>query len=89
MKINPLVKLIETQLSETSDMSERVPEFIRKIVDLHVLQISHRGHIPLDFMDEVISEIETEVIEIYRKKTYGFLSLEEYRRHKFPQLDDN
>jgi hypothetical protein len=89
MMTNSLVKLIETQLSETSVMSECVADFVRKIVDLHILQISNKGHIPLDFMEDVITEIETEVIEIYRKKTYGFLSLEEYRRHKFRQPDDN
>ena len=89
MMMNTLVKLIETQLRETNDMKESVPDFVRKIVDLHLLQLSNHGHIPLDFVEEVVSEVESEVIEIYRKKTYGFLSLEEYRRHKFPQADDN
>ena len=40
-------------------------------------------------MEEVLEDVEAEAIEIYRKKTYGFLTLEEYRRHKFRQADDN
>ena len=89
MKANVLVKLIETQLRETSNMKEEVPDFIRKIVDLHLFHLSKQGHIPIDFIEDVVAEVEAEAIEIYRKKTYGFLTLEDYRRHKFPQIDDN
>lgn len=34
-------------------------------------------------ISDVIEDIEAEVIEMYRKKTYGFFSLEEYRKHHF------
>lgn len=89
MNTDLLLKLVETQLRETSNMKEKVPDFINKIVHLYALQLMKAGNIPLDFMEEVITDIETEVIEIYRKKTYGYLTLEEYRRNKFRQKDDN
>lgn len=89
MNTDILVKIVETQLRETSNMRETVPDFIRKVVHIYTLQLLNSGSVPMHFMEEVIAEIEADAIEIYRKKTYGFLTLEEYRRHKFPQKDDN
>ena len=88
MNTDKLISLIETQLRETSNMKEKIPDFVNKIVNLYTLQLMDAGNIPLNFMEDVINDIEAEVIEIYRKKTYGFLTLEEYRRHKFRQKDD-
>lgn len=89
MNTDNLIKLIETQLCETSNMKEKVPDFVNKIVHIYTLQLMKVGNIPLDFMEDVITDIESEVIEIFRKKTYGFLTLEDYRRHKYRQKDDN
>lgn len=84
-----LLKIVETQLKETVNLREKTPDFIRKVVHLYTLQLMKVGTIPLEFMDDVLTDIEAEAVEIYRKKTYGFLTLEEYRRHKFRQADDN
>lgn len=89
MNNDMLLKIVETQLKETVNMREKTPDFIRKVVHLYTLQLMKTGTIPLEFMDDVLTDIEAEVVEIYRKKTYGFLTLEEYRRHKFRQTDDN
>lgn len=89
MNNDMLLKIVETQLKETVNMREKTPDFIRKVVHLYTLQLMKTGTIPLEFMDDVLTDIEAEVVEIYRKKTYGFLTLEEYRRHKFRQADDN
>nr|WP_295901311.1 DNA-dependent DNA polymerase [uncultured Bdellovibrio sp.] len=89
MNTDTLITIVETQLKETSNMKEKTPDFIRKVVHLYTLQLMRNGSIPLEFMDDVLTDIETEAVEIYRKKTYGFLTLEEYRRHKFRQKDDN
>ncbi len=89
MNTDSLIKIVETQLKETSNMKEKTPDFIRKVVHLYTLQLMKSGNIPLGFLDDVISDIENEAIEIYRKKTYGYLTLEDYRRHKFRQKDDN
>lgn len=84
-----LLKIVEIQLKETSNIKEKTPDFIRKVVQIYTFQLMSLGTIPLDFVEDVISDIETEAVEIYRKKTYGFITLEEYRRHKFKQADDN
>lgn len=89
MNTDMLLKIVETQLQETQNMREKTPDFIRKVVHLYTLQLMKTGTIPLEFMEDVLTDIEAEAIEIYHKKTYGFLTLEEYRRHKFRQKDDN
>lgn len=89
MNTDTLIKIVETQLKETSNMKEKTPDFIRKVVHIYTIQLMQTGNIPLEFMDDVITDIEAEAVEIYRKKTYGFLTLEDYRRHKFRQNNDN
>ncbi|QDK46416.1 DNA-dependent DNA polymerase [Bdellovibrio sp. HCB185ZH] len=89
MKNDALLKIVETQLQETKYMREKTSDFINRVVQLYTLQLMGQGNIPLDYMEEVLADVEAEAIEMYRKKTYGFLTLEEYRRHKFRQADDN
>lgn len=89
MKTDTLVKIIETQLQQTKNLKEKASDFIPKVVYLYTLRLMKNGNIPIGFMEDVLKDLEEEVIEIYRKKTYGFLTLEEYRRHKFHQKDDN
>lgn len=88
MKKDLLLELIETRLQDTKRMREKSHDFIQRVVHLYVLQLMKQGNIPLSFQEDVLADIEAEAIEIYRKKTYGFLTLEEYRRHKFHQNDD-
>ncbi|MBO9665403.1 MAG: DNA-dependent DNA polymerase [Bdellovibrio sp.] len=88
MNTDTLLKIVETQLQETKNMREKSADFVNRVVMIYALQLMKQGNIPMDYMEEVLEDLEAEVIEIYRKKTYGFLTLEEYRRHKFRQKDD-
>ncbi len=83
MKTDLLIQLVETQLKETTNMREKSQDLIRKVVHLYTLQLMKAGNIPQNFLEDVMDDIESEAIEIYRKKTYGFLTLEEYRKNKF------
>ncbi|UOF02818.1 DNA-dependent DNA polymerase [Bdellovibrio reynosensis] len=89
MTTDNLVKIVETRLQETKNLKEKSQDFILKVVHIYTLQLMKQGNIPIAFMEDVIADIEAEVIEIYRKKTYGFMTLEDYRRHKFRQGDEN
>ncbi|UYL09781.1 DNA-dependent DNA polymerase [Bdellovibrio sp. SKB1291214] len=89
MKTDTLLTLVETQLQETKNMREKTSDFINRVVQLYTLQLMAHGNIPMDYMEEVLADVEADAIEIYRKKTYGFLTLEEFRRHKYRQKDDN
>lgn len=83
-----LLNLLESSLKETSNMKEKASDLIRKVVNIYTLQLLKEGDIPVQFMEEIMNDLEAEVIEIYRKKTYGFLTLKEYRQHKFRQSND-
>ena len=89
MNIETLVKIVEAQLKETSNMKESTNDFINRVVHLYTLQLMKSGNIPLDFINDIVFDIEADTIEIFRKKTYGFLTLQEYRQHKYRQKNDN
>lgn len=88
MNKDMLYKIFSRQLAECHDLTEKSQDFVRKVVHLYTIQLTKLANIPLNMMEEVISEIEDEVIEMYRKKTYGYITLEEYRRHAFRQSND-
>lgn len=88
MNKDTLYKIFSCQLQQCHNLPEKSPEFIRKVVHLYTIQLTKFGNIPLQVLDDVITELEHEVIEMYRKKTYGFITLEEYRRHAFRQQND-
>ncbi|MNK06195.1 hypothetical protein D3C87_240870 [compost metagenome] len=89
MKNDALLNLIEAQLKETRNMKQKAADLVNTVVNLYTLQLMKLGDIPIHFMEDIMADLEAEVIEIYRKKTYGFLTLEEYRQHKFRQKADN
>lgn len=83
MQNDTLFTIFMSQLEDTHRLSEHCSEFIQRVTGLYSLQLTKNGTIPLHMLNDVIEDIEAEVIEMYRKKTYGFLTLEEYRKHHF------
>jgi hypothetical protein len=58
-------------------------EFIQKVVRTYLIFLSGAGSIPQGLVEDVIEDLEAEVLEMYRKKTYGFYNLKEYRSSAF------
>ncbi|MFP5519095.1 MAG: DNA-dependent DNA polymerase [Bdellovibrionia bacterium] len=81
-----LYTIFFNRLSETHCLHESAAEFIQRVTREYMLQLLEKALIPFEFMEEVLEEIEAEVLEMYRKKTYGFLTLEEFRKHHFSDL---
>jgi hypothetical protein len=46
-------------------------EFIFRIVEEYVMELICVGHIPLGYLETIREDLEAEVIDMYRKKTYG------------------
>ena len=88
MQNDVFLNLIESSLKETSNMREKAPDLIRKVVNIYTLSLLKQGDIPVQFMEDIMKDLEEEAIEIYRKKTYGFTTLQEYRQNKFRQRND-
>lgn len=89
MKNDDLLNLIDCQLRETANMKQKAADLIRAVVNIYTLKLMKAGDIPIHFMEDIMADLEAEALEIYRKKTYGFLTLQEYRQHKFRQTGDN
>lgn len=82
MNKDALYKIFIRQLEECHNLKEKSPDLIRRVAQLYMVQLTKTATIPLEHRDSVCEDIEQEVVEMYRKKTYGFLTLEDYRRSK-------
>jgi hypothetical protein len=74
-----LIHLFLERLEEDHLPTETAAELIHKVTREYMLIVLEKSLIPLEFFEDVFEEIESEVLELYRKKTYGFLTLPEYR----------
>lgn len=79
MKHDQLHELFTRMLCQTENLSETAPQFIRRVAVAYSLDLLRRGDIPQEFRTDVQDDLEAEVLEMYRKTTYGFVSLREYR----------
>lgn len=79
-------ELFIKKLNDLSQIQQSQEDFIREITFTIALDVSKKSYIPENQRLEFYEEIETEVIEIYRKKTYGFMTLTDYRRSLLNKL---
>ncbi|MBN8538310.1 MAG: hypothetical protein J0M15_14750 [Deltaproteobacteria bacterium] len=74
-----LIELIITYLRDSRNLNETSAQFVKRIRDQFIKYLLLSNTIPAPAYREVVQDIEEEVIEIYRKKTYGYQSLKEFR----------
>ena len=74
-----LFDLFTKHLVQTKNMAEKADELIKKVSGVYCVGLMSKGWVPLNLIDTVIEDVQAELLEIYRKKTYGFITLEEYR----------
>jgi len=79
MKKDHLFELFIQRLHRFSDIEESAQDFIRNTAHEYFLKITETAHIPQDHRLGIIEDIEAEIVEMYRKKTYGHSSLKSYR----------
>lgn len=77
-----LLQIFLMRLEENHSPTETAAELIHKVTREYILMALEKSLIPLEFFEDVFEEIESEVLELYRKKTYGFLTLPEYRAYQ-------
>lgn len=76
-----IAALIEEELISQTFFYETDQQFIERICALCLDEIeSAKGFAPYGFGRDVIEEIELEVKEVFRIKTYGHYNLNEYRK---------
>ena len=76
-----IANLIDEELISQTINDETNQEFIERVCALCLDEIElQKGYAPQGFGESVIEEIEAEVTEVFRMKTYGFYSLAVYRQ---------
>lgn len=75
-----ILQIIEEEIKVTHNLSETADQFIERIAKMFMDEIQHlKMYAPLGLDVAVAEEIQQEVLDIYRIKTYGFYSLQSYR----------
>ena len=79
MTTDLLFQIFHQHLHDTDCDIESAKELIQKVVGTYLLILSRAGNIPQGHLQDVIEDLEAEVLEMFRKKTYGSYSLKDYR----------
>lgn len=88
MTTDLLFQIFHQHLHDPDCQIESPKELIQKIVGTYLFFISRSGNIPEGHLQDIIEDLEAEVLEMYRKKTYGHYSLKEYRDDIKKKLDE-
>jgi hypothetical protein len=79
LKQDKLYQIFEKYLFDDSKKEQSHEELIFDVVAEYILYLMNVGNVPHTILDTLEVDLKEEVLELYRKKTYGFLSLQEFR----------
>lgn len=88
MTIDLLFQIFQQHLHDTDCEIVSPKEFIQKVVGTYVFFLTRKGNIPGDQLDGIVEDLQDEVLEMFRKKTYGFYDLQDYRKSLKVQSND-
>ncbi len=89
MATDLLFQIFHQHLHDPDCQIESAKELIQKTVGTYLLFISRTANIPDGHLQDVIEDLQEEVIEMYRKKTYGHYNLKDYRESLKKKLDES
>lgn len=83
-----ILQIIEEEIKATHNLSETADQFVERVTQLFVEEFQHlKMYAPLGLDVEVIEEVQQEVLDLYRIKTYGYYSLQSYRLSMLQKSD--
>lgn len=82
MKKDILHSIFEKHMMDLSRPHQTQEEMIFDVVAAYIFHLMELGNIPHHVLDLLETDLTEEVTDIYRKKTYGFLNLQEYRNSR-------
>lgn len=83
MKKDKLVEIFNRHLRDLSQPHQTQDELVFNVIADYIHYLMNIGNIPQYKLDMLEDYLREEVIEIYRKKTYGHRSLYQFRQLKF------
>lgn len=79
---DPLFKIFEHHLFNAMVEDETSSDFVDRVVQEYVKSLSASGTVPHAHRETLAADLQEEVMEMLRKKTYGHFSLTEFRKKK-------
>ncbi|MBK9323664.1 MAG: hypothetical protein IPM97_12095 [Bdellovibrionaceae bacterium] len=76
-----LFQIFQQQLQDPNCTIDCSKEFIQKVVGTYIFILTRSGNIPQNQFEGIVEDLQAEVLEMFRKKTYGFYDLKEYRQN--------
>lgn len=80
MRRDELHTIFKKYLTSSDYQQAEVDEIIYHTVGDYISRLMSRGNIPHYLLDQIEADLNEEVLEMYRKTTYGYSSLQEYRK---------
>lgn len=75
-----IADIVEEELLSQMYSRETNTEFIERVCGICITEIENaKGYSPAGFGADVLSEVEHQVTEVFRVKTYGHYNLQAYR----------
>lgn len=76
-----IANLIDEEILNSHFLLESDADFMKRICNHIFQEISHlKTMAPSEHSQEVFEEIEDQVLEVFKIKTYGYLNLQHYRK---------
>ena len=77
-----LVELIQCKILTVSPDEHQLDRFIYEVVGDYMSELMAQGFIPQQLLDTLENDLKEEALEIYRKTTYGHMSLKDYQQRQ-------
>ena len=78
MAKDALFEIFKKHLNQIDPETQGVQDLVYEVVGDYMAQLMKQGHIPQPMLDTLETDLREEVLEIYRKVTYGHLNLKSY-----------
>ena len=75
-----LFNIFEQQLQNSLVGDDTEQSLIARVVESYIKVLKTQGYVPPKYLKSLEEDLKEEVLEMYRKKTYGHLELSSYRK---------
>ena len=76
-----IANLIDEEIFNSNYITESDADFMQRICNHIFEEMSYLQKLaPSEHNQEILEEIEDQVLEVYKIKTYGYLNLQHYRK---------
>lgn len=80
MKKDELFEIFKKKLNTVDPEKYDTEKLVTETASEYLERLLETGHIPSQFAETVEKDIQDEVLEMFRKQTYGFHDLKDYKK---------